>query len=165
MYSPSLLVKEAIGKNNQVILNFNGMSMYPTLKDGMKLKIVKVPPAALKPSDIIVYSQTNMIVAHRLIAILENKGKSVLITKGDNQPFGGVSLVQEADLIGQAVSAFYENNPTENLLVKNRLIDFFYVFMGRAYLFFKKNNSFFPNFLRIPIKYFVGYLYRLSYSQ
>ena len=108
------------------------------MKEGMKLKVAKVLATSLKISDIVVYNQKNTIVAHRLICILPNKKNTILVTKGDNQPFGGVSEIEKFDLIGRAVEAFYENNAEKNLLVKNKLIDFFYVFMGKSYLFFKK---------------------------
>lgn len=168
MYSHPALIKEALDKQGYAVVGYSGISMYPTLKEGMKIKITKVSPLWLKPSDIIVYVQENIIVAHRLIRILSN---GEMITKGDHQPFGGICQIKESALLGRALSLFYESSPEKNLLAKNWLIDFFYVFMGRAFLVYDRNRLFFPKLLKIVLKYLVRSLYSIfgkvaiNYSQ
>jgi signal peptidase I len=158
MPSHPALIKEALDKHGYAVVGYSGISMYPTLKEGMKIKITKVSPLWLRPSDIIVYVQENTIIAHRLIRILSN---GEMITKGDHQPFGGLDQIKESDLLGRAISAFYENNPEKNFLVKNWLIDFFYVFMGRAFLVYEKIKKYIPKPVKIFLKYLVRNLYCL----
>lgn len=148
MYPNSVLIKEALHKHGYAVLPYRGTSMYPTLKEGMKIKIAAVSPTSLKSSDIVVYVQENMIVAHRLIRILSYENTKLFVTKGDHQPFGGISYVKESDLLGRLV------------LTRNRFSDFFHLFMGRAFLVYEKNRLFFPERVKIILKYFIRSLYK-----
>lgn len=154
------LVKQAIATKGKANLSFKGISMYPTLKDSMMLTISRIPQEAVKISDIIAYQQDSQIVAHRVINIIRNNGEVLFITKGDNQPFGGVSRISQRDLIGKVERAFYQNFPANNILNKNNFYCFSYLCLGRAYLFYRKFiRRYLSDSLRIFLRTLVGNLY------
>jgi len=154
--SSTELIKQAIATKGRANLLFSGKSMYPTLKDSMMLSIVKASFPSIKVSDIIAYQDDNIIVAHRVIGKVYNNKELAFITKGDNQPFGGIGRVEQKDLIGKVVGAFYKDGLKENILNKNLLYSLSFVFLGRAYLFYRKFiRKNIPEFLRMFLKEFV----------
>ncbi len=158
--SLTFLLKEAVEKNDQAMVNYTGNSMYPTLKDSMKLAIRKIQPASIKPADIIAYKQSAIIVVHRVINAVRASAGICFITKGDNQPFGGITEIKEKDLIGRVEGAFYADLPQKNILIKDKYYGLWYVLLGRMYLFYLKYvKSYLPEFLRIFIKNFVAGTY------
>ncbi|MDP2939677.1 MAG: signal peptidase I [Candidatus Omnitrophota bacterium] len=157
------LIRQAIATRDKVNLLFNGKSMYPTLKDSMMLTISNIPAQAIKIADIIVYKQDTTIVAHRVIDLIRNNGKILFVTKGDNQPLGGLNQISQANLIGRVEAAFYKDSPPKNILNKNKGYDLLYVFLGRAFLFFQKFKRYIPNFIITYLKYSVrGFYFALG---
>lgn len=155
------LIKEALDKNGYAVLPYRGMSMCPTLREKMMVRLNKTDFASLKPADIIAYSQDEIIAIHRLISILSDKGSKMLVAKGDNQPFGGISYVGERQLLARAESAFYENAPEKNLLRNKWLNSTFYLFMGRLFLFYDAHRLFFPGLVKNVVKCCVRLLYSI----
>ena len=163
------LIKQAITTKGKAKLCFSGKSMYPTLRDSMTVTISNISsPSAIKTSDIIAYQQNNTITAHRVIGVIHDNGEIAFITKGDNQPFGGISKIGSKDLIGRVESAFYKDRSEKNILNKNICYRQLYVGLGKAYLFYRKFiRRHLPEFLRIFLKELIGGLYfifrKLSY--
>jgi len=133
--------------------------MYPTLKESMMLTITDILPLAINISDIIVYQQNGAIVAHRVIDIIRDDGGIAFIAKGDNQPFGGIAQIRGKDLIGKVEGAFYKDLPGENILTKKRYHRLLYVWLGRAFLVFRKFKRYLPGFLKTYLRYVVKSLY------
>lgn len=154
------LVRQAISEKGRVVFSFTGKSMYPTLKETMKLTIVSVSPKKIRNCDIIAYEENNIIVAHRVIDTIKKDGEFTFITKGDNQPFGGVSWVDEKALLGKIETAFYENSSEKNILNNNFLVRLFYLSFGWLYLFYRKSvRRYLPKFLRVFLKNIVAGIY------
>ncbi|MCS7112116.1 MAG: signal peptidase I [Ignisphaera sp.] len=63
-----------------------GGSMYPLLRDGDL--VIVVPTHTIDLGDVIVYrNDREEFVIHRVVAKLECNGKTLYVTKGDNNPF------------------------------------------------------------------------------
>lgn len=154
------LIKQAIATKNKANLPFIGKSMYPTLKDSMVVTINRILPEEVKISDIIAYQQDNLIAAHRVIDVIRDNGKLLFVTKGDNQPFGGIAQVRQSDLIGKIDKAFYKDSSEKDILNKNILYRSLFVSLGRVYLFYRRFvREHLPESLRIFFKAVVGRLY------
>lgn len=154
------MIKQAVATKGKANLSFSGKSMHPTLKDAMVVTISRFLPESIRVSDIIAYQQNNQIVAHRVIKIIKNNGEISFITKGDNQPFGGVSFVGQKDCLGKIKNAFTSSFCEKNILNENLLYRMSYVLIGRLYLFYRGFiRRYLPEFLRIIIRGFVGNVY------
>lgn len=154
------LIKQAVATKGKANLSFSGKSMHPTLKDAMVVTISRFLPESVRVSDIIAYQQNNQIVAHRVIKIIKNNAEILFITKGDNQPFGGISEVRRGDFIGRIKSAFYANSGEKNILRENMLYRLLYVWAGRLYLFYRRSiRNHIPDSLRLFLKAFVENIY------
>ncbi|HOX54846.1 MAG: signal peptidase I [Candidatus Omnitrophica bacterium] len=154
------LVREAVIANGKVILPFSGKSMYPTLKDAMVVTISRILPESIRIADIIAYQENDQVAAHRVIKIKRDNGAISFITKGDNQPFGGIAEVRQKDLIGRINCAFYADSDGKNILNENIIFRLFYVGLGRIYLFYRKAlRDHMPDSLRLFLKTLVGNIY------
>jgi signal peptidase I len=132
-----------------VITEFFGKSMYPTLREGMRLAIEKISPDEVRPADIILYRNANSLVAHRVIRILQKGGKRAFLTKGDNHAYAGGDCIIGEDLIGRVRSAFYAEAPDADVLIKNIFIGWLYVIIGNLGLLVRANRENIPVFIRI----------------
>lgn len=154
------LLKQAVAAKGKANLSFSGKSMYPTLKDSMVVTISRVLPESVRVSDVIAYQQDNQIVAHRVIGIIRNNRDFSFVTKGDNQPFGGINEVQKKDFIGKIKSAFYAGSEEQNILSENIFYRLLYVGIGRVYLFYRKFiRNYLPDSLRLFLRALVGNIY------
>lgn len=153
------LVKGALSEKGKVNINFTGSSMYPSLKESMMVTIVAVPLQNIKAADIIAFRQEEEIVSHRVIEIIHQNGEITFVTKGDNQPFGGISFVNQENFIGKVSRAFYKEAPQSNLLTKDILFGKLYLLLGKVFLVYRKIKRFIPGFIRSPLKYSAGNFY------
>ena len=131
--------------------------MLPTLKKGMRLLVEKVPPADIRPSDIIMYKIGNDIIAHRVIKIISKSGGALtFITKGDNHAYTDCSHISQENLMGIVSSAFNESDPDRDVLIKSALVGSLYVAAGNIVLAVRSRREGVPAILRSIFKYFVG---------
>jgi signal peptidase I len=160
------LISQAVLEKGRTRTPFRGKSMLPTLKEGMQIQIERRDPQDIRPADIILYTQKNSLLVHRVISVLRNSGKIFFITKGDNHFYADTHPIREEDLIGVVSEAFRENNPQENILINSRLVGNLYVILGKLSIFYLRHRKNVPRFIRIPLRHFTGFLYRgVHYGQ
>ena len=135
---------------------FYGRSMQPTLKEGMLIEVDNINPQAVRPADIIVYGKGAPFIAHRVVRILKKDNRTLFLTKGDNHAYRDLTVIPGEDLIGVVRSAFYENDPGKDILIKNRLIELLYVIIGNLVFFVRNKRVSVPEFIRSIFKLFVG---------
>ena len=97
---------EKVKENGEVICYVSGTSMYPLLKQGKDIVIVKQTTNSLKQHDVVLYLRNNgqKPVLHRIIKI---KPDGALIIRGDNTYKNEYDICRE-DIIGILVG-FYKN--------------------------------------------------------
>ena len=154
--SPFLIIAAGLERDGRVRAVFSGRSMLPTLRNGMRLLVEKIPPEDVRPSDIIMYKKGDSIIAHRVIKIIPDGGASVFITKGDNHAYVDSSYIPREDLMGIVRSAFIDSDPDRDLLVKSRVTGLLYQAAGNMALAVRKRREDVPKILRSILKYFVG---------
>ena len=151
------VIDAGLQKEGRVITIFSGRSMLPTLQDGMRLLVEKIPPENVRPSDIIMYKRDDGIIAHRVIKIIRNvSGETVFVTKGDNRAYVDPSYIPQGDLMGIVRSAFIAGQPDKDMLVKSRVTGLLYQATGNMVLAVRERRDRVPKILRIVLKYFVG---------
>lgn len=150
------VIVEALSKHGRIRTMFRGRSMLPTLREGMSILIKKSSPQDVKSADIIMYKSANNMVVHRVIRVIKKGNDVVFVTKGDNHAYIDCSYIPASDLIGIVRGAFFEDSPTQDVLVRNRLAGLLYVAVGNLALFARENRMHIPVAIRNILKYFVG---------
>lgn len=80
-------------------------SMEPVFQPGDVLLIQKIKPdESLQPGEIIQFRRDNMLIAHRIVDIVNHDNKTGYRTKGDNNAVADSELVQPEDIKGRMVS-------------------------------------------------------------
>lgn len=72
-------VTEALQRRGRTVVCIYGRSMYPTLRNGMRVEVQPVAYDELSPGDLVVFTNGRTIVCHRLI----RKAHRLLYLKGD----------------------------------------------------------------------------------
>ena len=152
------IIADGLERDGRVRAVFSGRSMLPTLRNGMRLLVEKIPPEDVRTCDIIMYKNGGGIVAHRVIKIVPGIGGSVFITKGDNHAYIDCSYIPEKDLMGIVRSAFTigDPDPGRDILIKSRVTGLLYAAAGNMVLAVRKRRRGVPIVFRIILKYFVG---------
>jgi signal peptidase I len=168
-------IAAGLERDGRVITVFSGRSMLPTLRNGMRLLVEKIPPENVRPCDIIMYRKGDCLVAHRVIRIEKGekgeKGDSAFfclspqekgavpfffITKGDNHAYVDCSYIPREDLMGIVRSAFTIDDPDKDILIRSRVIGLLYAAAGNMVLAVRERRQRVPKILRATLKYFVG---------
>ena len=134
------------------ILDFKGVSMEPTFRDGDKVKVEPVEAENIKVGDIIVFDK-DILVCHRILGRFKKDGKIYFWEKGDNS--NGIGYVSEDEIIGRAAYIlvekgkikkpdFYFNKKVILLYLLETIIYPYTKIAGliKKYLFFGKKNLF-----------------------
>jgi signal peptidase I len=143
-------------QNKDMVFRYRGKSMYPTFKEGMLIVAEEALPLGIRCGEIIVYEDGSLPVVHRVIKIIKKEEGVIFVTKGDNQAYTDASFIREGNFIGRVKTAFLENNPGRDLLIKNRAIVFLYVIIGNIILWVRKNRQAVPVSVRNVLKPIVG---------
>ena len=130
-----------------IIVSSVGESMYPLIINGNKLYIKVSEKPNYQVGDIIAYIRDGQLIAHRLIKITKDAGKTNYLFKGDNNP-GIDSYVKKQAIIGK-VEKVISGRSIINLT--NRRNTFLKYFM-LAYSFLN---------LRHPIFFHLNKLYKV----
>jgi signal peptidase I len=91
-----------IKKGENAFIKINGMSMYPTIKDHEKVKIIPRDISEVKEGDIIAYKLTKMnwITIHRIVSVHKDEETVRLKTRGDNNPRDDTYWVDSSIFLG-----------------------------------------------------------------
>lgn len=111
-------LRKSLGKNKVLYLEVFGYSMWPFLKPGDKIKVVK---SKVKFGDIIVHQSRDRLIVHRLIRIKGN----LFFTKGDHLYSLDMPFKKEK-LLGKVAAI----NKKEHLLSSN-FCNFLLAFISR----------------------------------
>ncbi|MCX5667867.1 MAG: signal peptidase I [Candidatus Omnitrophica bacterium] len=150
------VIAAGLERDGRVRTVFSGRSMLPTLRNGMRLLVEKIPPEDVRPCDIIMYRRDDGIVAHRVIRIIRNAGERVFITKGDNHAYIDCSYIPQVYLMGIVRSAFTAGDPDRDILISSRLTGLLYRAAGNMVLAVRERRRGVPKILRAVLKYFIG---------
>lgn len=83
------VVSKALQGRGRTILRVHGRSMYPALRNGVRLEVQPVAYDELKRGDLVVFNNGNGIICHRLI----NKARRLCYLKGDTNLFSDPPVV------------------------------------------------------------------------
>ena len=152
------IIAAGLERDGRVRTVFSGRSMLPTLRNGMRLLVEKIPPEDVRTCDIIMYKMGGGIVAHRVIKIIPRPGpgRLVFVTKGDNHAYVDCSYIPQDGLMGIVKSAFTAGDPDRDILIKSRAIGLLYAVTGNMVLAVRNRRRGVPKILRAILKYFVG---------
>ena len=103
-----LLSEEILGNGKNLRIPIWGCSMSPFVRSGDILTIKPSNVTKISIGDIIVFRMGQRMVAHRLIKKYKQKGKIVLLTKGDSLTYYDHPVFPK-DLLGRVVSIEREN--------------------------------------------------------
>lgn len=92
------------------ILDFKGISMEPTIRDGAQVKVEPAETENIKIGDIIVFDR-DILVCHRVLGRFRKNGRAYFWEKGDNS--NAVGYTSEDDIIGKAVYLIEEGKTKE----------------------------------------------------
>ena len=91
------------GKEDIVEIVASGISMYPTIREGDRVKVDTRINKDLSVGDIIVYESYFFLVCHRIVKSFLKDGERFYITKGDSIKSGYEEVV-EPEVMGKAMS-------------------------------------------------------------
>lgn len=104
-------------------------SMIPIFSKGDAVLIEKTPQEEIKKlevGDIIAYYHNNLMIVHRITKIETIEGKTIITTKGDNNPTEDAWTVNERDIYGKVITVIkYIGIPSielNELITKERWI-------------------------------------------
>ena len=150
------IIASGLERDGRVMTIFSGRSMLPTLRNGIRLLVEKIPPEDVRVSDIIIYKEGDSVIAHRVIKIILSAGRRVFVTKGDNHAYVDCSYVPQGDLMGIVRSAFIVSDLGKDVLIKSRVPGLLYAAAGNMALTVRNKREHVPKILRSIFKYFVG---------
>jgi signal peptidase I len=150
------VIAAGLERDGRVMTLFSGRSMQPTLREGMRLLVEKIPPEDVNPCDIIMYREGDSLVAHRVIGKTRKDNAPVFITKGDNHAYIDPVYVPYKDLMGIVRSAFAADDPGKDILIKSRLTGLMYLGLSNMSLAVRNRRLKVPKILRDILKCFVG---------
>lgn len=76
-------IKDSLQNEQTVLIRLGGYSMWPFIKPGTEATIIKADINSLEIGDIVVFSKSKKLIAHRVIRF--KKDINDIITKGDNE--------------------------------------------------------------------------------
>ena len=82
-------VSQALQRRGRTIVRVHGRSMYPMLRNGVRLEVQPVAYDELGPGDLVVYHDGSGIICHRLI----RKAERLCYLKGDTNLFADPPVV------------------------------------------------------------------------
>lgn len=150
------MVVAGLRERQLVTTMFSGKSMLPTLQEGMRLLVERTTSSDIRTADIIMYKKGNQAVVHRVIGIIRCGKERSFVTKGDNHAYIDSDCIPEGDLIGRVSSAFFEDSPDKDALVKSRLIGMLYVILAKLVWVSRRLRRYLPKRIRGVFKYFVA---------
>lgn len=83
-------VQEALQKRGRIVVEVQGRSMFPILRNGTHVEVRPVVYDELRPGDLIVFSNGYRLVCHRLI----RKRRTLLMLKGDTNLYMDPPVIQ-----------------------------------------------------------------------
>ena len=97
--------EKALSENGEFSSRTRGTSMYPLLREGKDIVVIKPPVFPLKKHDVPLYGRKNYdkLILHRIIKTPKN---SVYVIRGDNTY--EKEIVNETDIVG-VLSGFFRN--------------------------------------------------------
>lgn len=105
-------------QNRGGLVGLKGNSMYPSLQNGWKTKIVPANAAEIQVGNIVVFEK-DMLMCHRIAGKINFFGNYYFIQKGDNSRIGG--MIKTDDLIGKVIEVFDEyGNRVDKLKWSNK---------------------------------------------
>jgi ATP-binding cassette subfamily B protein len=107
------LTDELLNSNQPVRLKVGGFSMFPFLRNGDEIIVNKCAISELSEGDVLVFKSSAKWIAHRLLKIKKENGKTILITKGDSC-IRKDHPVTEDNFIGKVIS-FQRKNKEKNI--------------------------------------------------
>ena len=150
------IIIQGLREQGKVRTMFSGKSMKPTLEEGMQILVEEIEPAGVEPADIILYRNTDSMVVHRVIKIIQERRGRVFVTKGDNHAYIDSAFIPEENLIGIVRGAFRQEEPEEDILIKSSIIGTLYVIIGNMVLFLRQRRKYVPQSIRRVLRYFIG---------
>ena len=150
------IIVQGIGERGAVRTAFSGISMAPTLVDGMTIEVERIFAESVNPADIILYRKSEQIVVHRVIRILNEGGLRTFVTKGDNHAYIGSDRVPQDQLIGVVRAAFGKDDLRKDLLINNRLIAASYLTMGNLAEYAMRARQHVPRPVRLVLRHILG---------
>ncbi|MEW6607293.1 MAG: signal peptidase I [bacterium] len=121
-----LLFKECLGKNEEMPLYPNGLSMEPFINTKGKIAIEKTKPQEIKKGDIVVFhpdKNARQMRVHRVIKIYKKNGKHLFLIKGD-ACFLEDGFIPPKRIIGKVTSIIKGNKRLEFNTVWMRLFNY-----------------------------------------
>jgi signal peptidase I len=87
----------------------SGDSMYPTIRSGDYLSVVRCGVSDLRRGDIVLVAAERGLTAHRIVRITERDGALQITTRGDNalrsdQPIGAENILGRIEQAGKVTS-------------------------------------------------------------
>lgn len=124
--------------------------MYPTFKDGWKVKVKSVDVKEIACGDVVVFSK-NELICHRIFGKFRWNKKIYFIHKGDSKVIGRV--FEEKDLVGKVIEVFDADGRkideriwqrSFDSSVKTKLLSYIYLplFLTKRVFFGKRQNRF-----------------------
>jgi ATP-binding cassette, subfamily B, bacterial len=107
------LTDDLLADNHQVKLKVGGFSMFPFLRKDDIITLCRCDINEVHPGDIVVFKTEKKWIAHRLIKITSENGKTVFICRGDNSVNCDSPFTSES-FVGKVLS-FNRNGKEKNI--------------------------------------------------
>ena len=98
------IVTEALERRGRTVVRVFGRSMYPTLRNGMRVEVQPVEYDELKIGDLIVFNNGSGIICHRLL----KKTNRLCVLKGDTNLFSDPPVIW-SQVIGRVTRVVDDN--------------------------------------------------------
>jgi signal peptidase I len=137
------LLRDAIVQKKEVTLENTGHSMEPLLKPGDLVSFKKVNINKVKWLDLVVFSDNNNYISHRVIKIIRKNGRVYIISKSDisgkyDKP------IQEENFIGIITKIKKPDKTIFFDTLEGRLRNYMNILISPLYLF-KQRKEYFKN--------------------
>lgn len=117
-----------------------GDSMYPAIRDGDSLEIVRCESSELRRGDVVLAATGRGLTAHRIVRIGERDGVLQFITRGDNAIRCDPPIAAE-NILGRVVQAGGVTNPRKPIAESATISRFAAVLVRRLRARFQQQTS------------------------
>jgi signal peptidase I len=132
-------ILSSLQEGKVVEITAKGWSMWPTIKPGTSISILKVELSELQPGDLIAFIRSEHFVVHRIEEIQRN-GAYTIYTRGDAN-LRRDELITEQNFCGKVIgintedqskNSYSREMPRMSARMKNAMVQFFQINLARA---------------------------------
>jgi signal peptidase I len=99
------LIEDGLASGSAVRFRAEGISMYPTIRDGEMITVVAISADEVNRGDILLCRHGRRLLAHRVVALTRSAGRGIFELRGDAKASSD-SIVGAGEVVGKVIDVY-----------------------------------------------------------